>query len=91
MTKEYNSFYEIYSKKFQYREGDAYVKARLGEESSYVNSICLNFKKGGRINRRFGSPEEGEGSGVMEMLSVDVDAGNDEEEENMEMAGIRFT
>jgi len=46
----------------------------------------LNFAKGGRVDRRFGSPEEGEGSGVMEMLSVDVDAGNDEEEENMTMA-----
>jgi hypothetical protein len=44
------------------------------------------FAKGGRVNRKFGSPEEGEKSGVMEMLSVDVDAGGDEEEENMMMA-----
>ncbi len=41
---------------------------------------------GGRVGRRFGSPEEGEGSGLMEMLSVEVDAGGDEEEENMMMA-----
>jgi len=41
---------------------------------------------GGRIGRRLGSPEEGEGSGLMEMLSVEVDAGGDEEEENMMMA-----
>jgi hypothetical protein len=39
------------------------------------------FANGGRINRRFGSPEEGERSGVMEMLSVDVDAGGDDEED----------
>ena len=44
------------------------------------------FANGGRINRRFGSPEEGEGDGLMEMLSVDVDAGGDDEEENMMMA-----
>jgi len=39
------------------------------------------FAKGGRIGRRLGSPEEGEGSGLMEMLSVEVDAGGDEEED----------
>ena len=46
----------------------------------------LNFAKGGRVDRRLGSPEKGEGSGLMEMLSVEVDAGGDEEEENMMMA-----
>ena len=44
------------------------------------------FANGGRVNRRFGSPEEGEGDGLMEMLSVEVDAGGDDEEENMMMA-----
>ena len=39
------------------------------------------FANGGRINRRLGSPEEGERGGVMEMLSVEVDAGGDEEED----------
>jgi hypothetical protein len=39
------------------------------------------YAKGGRVNRRLGSPEEGEGSGLMEMLSVEVDAGGDEEED----------
>jgi len=63
-------------------ESDAYSKA-VGE----IYEIDMSkFKKGGRVNRRFGSPEEGERSGVMEMLSVDVDAGGDEEEENMTMA-----
>ena len=40
-----------------------------------------SYAKGGRVNRKFGSPEEGEKSGVMEMLSVDVDAGGDDEED----------
>ena len=44
------------------------------------------FANGGRIGRRLGSPEEGEGSGLMEMLSVEVDAGGDDQEENMLMA-----
>jgi hypothetical protein len=39
------------------------------------------FANGGRIGRKFGSPEEGEKSGVMEMLAVDVDAGGDDEED----------
>ena len=39
------------------------------------------FADGGRVNRRLGSPEEGERGGVMEMLSVEVDAGGDEEED----------
>ncbi len=43
-----------------------------------------------RVNRRLGSPEKGEGEGLMEMLSVEVDAGGDEEEENMMMADISF-
>jgi hypothetical protein len=44
-----------------------------------------SYAKGGRVTRKLGSPEEGERSGVMEMLAVDVDAGGDEEE-NMMMA-----
>jgi hypothetical protein len=44
-----------------------------------------SYAKGGRVSRKLGSPEEGERSGVMEMLAVDVDAGGDEEE-NMMMA-----
>jgi hypothetical protein len=49
----------------------------------------LSFAKGGRVNRKFGSPEEGEKKGVMEMLAVEVGAGGDEEE-NMMMADISF-
>jgi hypothetical protein len=58
----------------------------FADKGSEIDFSSLGKKDGGRINRRFGSPEEGEGSGVMEMLSVDVDAGSDEEEENMTMA-----
>ena len=63
-------------------ESEAYEKA-VGE----IYEIDMSkFKKGGRVNRKFGSPEEGEKSGVMEMLAVDLDAGGDDEEENMMMA-----
>ena len=58
-------------------ESDAYEKA-VGE----IYEIDMSkFKKGGRVNRRLGSPEEGERDGLMEMLSVEVDAGGDEEED----------
>ena len=58
-------------------ESEAYEKA-VGE----IYEIDMSkFKKGGRVNRKFGSPEEGEKSGVMEMLAVDVDAGGDDEED----------
>jgi hypothetical protein len=40
-----------------------------------------SYAKGGRVTRKLGSPEEGERSGVMEMLAVDVDAGGDDEED----------
>jgi hypothetical protein len=40
-----------------------------------------SYAKGGRVSRKLGSPEEGERSGVMEMLAVDVDAGGDDEED----------
>jgi len=48
-----------------------------------------SYAKGGRVSRKFGSPEEGERSGVMEMLAVEVGAGGDEKE-NMLMADISF-
>ena len=55
-------------------------------EKTDIDFSSLGKKDGGRINRRLGSPEEGEGDGLMEMLSVEVDAGGDDEEENMLMA-----
>ena len=57
------------------------------EKKPRIIDLGKDMKKdGGRIGRRLGSPKEGEGSGLMEMLSVEVDAGGDEEEENMLMA-----
>ena len=62
------------------------------EKKPRIINLGKDMKKdGGRINRRLGSPEKGEGDGLMEMLSVEVDAGGDEEEENMTMAGITFS
>jgi len=51
--------------------------------------MIILMQKGGRVSRKFGSPEEGERSGVMEMLAVEVGAGGDEKE-NMLMADISF-
>ena len=78
--EQYNSFIQLRDQ-FQYQEGDSYSEA-----NRKAKQIVYGMKDGGRINRRLGSPEEGEGSGLMEMLSVEVDAGGDEEEENMMMA-----
>ena len=52
------------------------------QDFSKDKNIFKDMKKdGGRIGRKFGSPEEGEKNGVMEMLAVDVDAGGDDEED----------
>ena len=52
------------------------------EKKPRIIDLGKDMKKdGGRINRRLGSPEKGEGDGLMEMLSVEVDAGGDEEED----------
>ena len=56
------------------------------EKKPRIIDLGKDMKKGGRVNRKLGSPEKGERGGVMEMLSVEVDAGGDEEEENMLMA-----
>ena len=58
------------------------IKEKYGYEMSFDNYLDGEmFADGGRVNRRLGSPEEGERGGVMEMLSVEVDAGGDEEED----------
>ena len=54
-------------------ESDAYAKAA---DSLYAN--------GGRVNRRLGSPKEGESE--IGIMSIDVEAGDDEDEEDMMMA-----
>jgi hypothetical protein len=69
---------DFYMREEGMSESDAYEKA-VGE------IYDIQLKEGGRVSRKLGSPEEGERSGVMEMLAVDVDAGGDEEE-NMMMA-----
>ena len=43
------------------------------------------YAKGGRVSRKFGSPKEGESE--VGIMTIDVEAGDDEDEENMMMAG----
>jgi hypothetical protein len=74
---------DFYMREEGMSESDAYEKA-VGE------IYDIQLKEGGRVSRKLGSPEEGERSGVMEMLAVDVDAGGDDKEENMMMADISF-
>ena len=64
---------------------EKFMEDGMSESDAYAKAADSLYAKGGRVNRRLGSPEEGEGSGLMEMLSVEVDAGGDEEE-NMLMA-----
>jgi len=73
---------DFYMREENMSESDAYEKA-VGE------IYDIQLKEGGRVSRKFGSPEEGERSGVMEMLAVEVGAGGDEKE-NMLMADISF-
>ena len=47
------------------------------------------FADGGRVSRKFGSPEKGESE--IGIMSIDVEAGDDEDEEDMMMAGITFS
>jgi hypothetical protein len=65
---------DFYMREEGMSESDAYEKA-VGE------IYDIQLKEGGRVTRKLGSPEEGERSGVMEMLAVDVDAGGDDEED----------
>ena len=44
-----------------------------------------SYAKGGRVSRKFGSPKEGESE--VGIMTIDVEAGDDEDEENMMMAG----
>jgi hypothetical protein len=54
-------------------ESDAYEKA--------ANSL---YAKGGRVSRKFGSPKEGESE--VGIMTIDVEAGDDEDQEDMLMA-----
>ena len=54
------------------------------------NMFRIKEADGGRISRKFGSPEEGESE--IGIMSIDVEAGDDEDEEDMMMAGgINFS
>ena len=48
-----------------------------------------SYAKGGRVSRKFGSPKEGESE--IGIMAIDVEAGDDENEEDMMMAGITFS
>ncbi len=70
-------------------EYDELTKADKKEEyAGYLTNFFAGKKDGGRIGFKKGSPEEESEIGIM---AIDVEAGDDEDEENMEMAaGISF-
>mgnify|MGYP003113361846 CR=1 FL=1 len=60
---------------------EKFMEDGMSESDAYAKAADSLYANGGRVNRRLGSPEKGEGEGLMEMLSVEVDAGGDEEED----------
>ena len=60
---------------------EKFMEEGMSESDAYEKAANSLYAKGGRVSRKFGSPKEGEKSGVMEMLAVDVDAGGDDEED----------
>ena len=61
----------------------------FADKESEIDFSSFGKKDGGRINRRFGSPKEGESE--VGIMTIDVEAGDDEDEEDMKMAGITFS
>jgi len=59
-------------------------KSDLPPESMMMDTSTGFYAKGGRVNRRFGSPKEGESE--VGIMTIDVEAGDDEDEEDMMMA-----
>ena len=57
-------------------------------EGETIDLSVLGKKDGGRIGRKFGSPEEGESE--VGIMTIDVEAGDDEDEDMEMAAGISF-
>ena len=56
----------------------------ISESEAYEKVIKKLYAKGGRVSRKFGSPKEGESE--VGIMTIDVEAGGDEDEEDMMMA-----
>jgi hypothetical protein len=87
--RAYNSVYGIDSS-----GNEILVKDLYDDFESFLEMFRMHYHAdGGRIGRKLGSPEEGEGGGVMEMLSVDVEANPDEDEsiDSLMAGGITFS
>jgi len=68
---------------------DYYMERGLSESEAYETAAKELYKAdGGRIGFKKGSPEETSEIGIM---SIDVEAGDDEDEENMMMADLSFS
>jgi len=62
----------------------------ISESEAYEKVIKKLYAKGGRVSRKFGSPKEGESE--IGIMTIDVEAGDDNDMEDMDMAaGINFS
>jgi len=57
----------------------------ISESEAYEKVIKKLYAKGGRVSRKFGSPKEGESE--VGIMAIDVESGDEEDEEDMMMAG----
>jgi len=68
---------------------EKFMEDGMSESDAYAKAADSLYAKGGRVSRKFGSPKEGESE--IGIMSIDVEAGDDEDEEDMMMAGITFS
>jgi hypothetical protein len=64
---------------------EKFMEDGMSESDAYEKAVDSLYAKGGRVSRKFGSPKEGESE--VGIMAIDVEAGDDEDEEDMMMAG----
>ena len=68
---------------------EKFMEDGMSESDAYEKAADSLYAKGGRVSRKFGSPEKGESE--IGIMSIDVEAGDDNDMEDMDMAGITFS
>ena len=68
---------------------EKFMEEGMSESDAYEKAADSLYAKGGRVSRKFGSPKEGESE--VGIMTIDVEAGDDDDMEDMKMAGITFS
>ncbi len=69
---------------------EKFMEEGMSESDAYEKAADSLYAKGGRVSRKFGSPKEGESE--VGIMTIDVEAGDDDDMEDMDMAaGITFS